>query len=241
MKTTFVMMTFAAIGLAACDAGDQAEVDVDSVEVGGLDGKSDSLFYPTEMGPLQLLTAQTQNLAPRDSGYQVYTFEGKRGWDVTFVQKSAEFRTYFRLYAPSGRRWSRSGIVNADNGAYYSTLDVTLPEDGTYTVLATSYSNMRYYPSARTSGEYTLSADAQIFCGGFAPNTFQCPTYLKCLLHVSNPDAAGTCALPTACYQPGDCQGLRHPECAIGPSGGWHCNADGRDAMGNCGYVCGGW
>src|SRR5689334_22854171 len=109
MKTTIVMMTFAALGLAACDAGDQAEVDVDSVEVGGLDGKADSLFYPSEMGALQLLTPQTQNLVAQTSGYHVYTFEGRANAEVKFVMKSGDFRTYFRLYAPSGRRWSRSG------------------------------------------------------------------------------------------------------------------------------------
>ena len=241
MKTTILMMTFAAFGLAACDAGDQAVDDVDSIEIGGLDNKADSLFYPTEMGELQLLTPSTQNLVPRDSGYQVYTFEGRANADVTFVMKSGQFRTYFRLYAPSGRRWSRSGVLNADNGAYYSTLTVTLPESGTYTVLATSYNNMRYYPYARTTGEYTLSADGHWFCGGLAPAAFPCPSYLKCLVQGAYPDAGGQCALPTACYGVADCQGLIHPECAIGPNGGWHCNAEGRDAIGSCGYVCGGY
>ena len=194
-----VMVAFVSLGLAACDATVDTGDELDSVEVGGLDGKSDSLFYPTEMGELQLLSAQTQSLAPQASGYQVYTFSGRQDAEVKFVEKSAHFRTYLRVYAPSGRRWSRSGVRNADNGAFYSTLDLTLPESGTYVVLATSYDNMHSYPSARTTGEYTLSADGQWFCGGMAPGAFPCPHYLKCLLDGSYPDAGGVCALATAC------------------------------------------
>jgi hypothetical protein len=243
MKTTMVMVAFASLGFAACDATVESGDDLENVQIGGLDDKSDSLFYPTEMGELQLLKAQTQNLAPQTSGYQVYTFWGRQDAEVKFVEKSGQFRTYLRVYAPSGRRWSRSGVRNLDNGAWYSTLDLTLPENGTYVVLATSYDNMHFYPYARTTGEYTLSADGQWFCGGMAPGMFPCPSHLKCLLDGSYPDAGGQCALLTACHAVTDCDGLAHPYCPIGPNGGWQCNADGRDAVagvGSCSYACGG-
>src|SRR4029453_13442828 len=105
--------------------------------------------------------------------------------------------------------------------------------------LATAYDNMRYYPYARISGEYTLSADGQLFCGGLAPAAFPCPSYLKCLFDGAYPDAGGQCVLPTACRVATDCEGLIHPFCMIGPNGGWHCSSESRDGLGSCQYVCG--
>src|SRR5262245_8134774 len=110
---------------AACEV-DSPTDEVDAIDT-GLDtaGKADSLWLPTDAGALQLLYPQTRSLENQTSGYHVYTFEGRAGWQVTMVQKSAAFRTYVRVYAPSGHRVSRSGVQDSDNGAWYSTLHLT--------------------------------------------------------------------------------------------------------------------
>lgn len=66
-----------------------------------------------------------------------YNFEGRRGERLVFDMTSAEFDTYLSLQYPSGGQEDnddRAGGETTD-----SRLVVTLPEDGTYRLMATSY------------------------------------------------------------------------------------------------------
>ncbi|HRO04092.1 MAG TPA: caspase family protein, partial [Terricaulis sp.] len=78
--------------------------------------------------------------------YDLYTFNGRRGQNVTLEVTSNNFDTYLMLIFPSGE-----GVEDDDGvaGTTNSRISGGLPEDGEYTVVVSSY-------SPRTTGNYAL-------------------------------------------------------------------------------------
>tara|TARA_A100001391_G_scaffold1033_3_gene1419 strand:+ start:9848 stop:12433 length:2586 start_codon:yes stop_codon:yes gene_type:complete len=89
-----------------------------------------------------------------------YTFEGQRGQRVTFDMASSEFDTYLSLLMPGGGSEENDDRAGED-GETNSRLTVTLPETGTYTLVATSY-------QSGETGSYTISSTVSAG-GGNAP------------------------------------------------------------------------
>jgi len=78
--------------------------------------------------------------------YDLYTFNGRRGQNVTLEVTSNNFDTYMMLVFPSGE-----GVEDDDGvaGTTNSRISGGLPEDGEYTVVVSSY-------SAGATGNYAL-------------------------------------------------------------------------------------
>jgi hypothetical protein len=100
-----------------------------------------------------------------------FSFSGRRGDRVVFDMASADFDTFLSLYLPDGAietNDDRAGEEGTD-----SRLAITLPQDGTYEIAATSY-------AAAETGSYTLrmglenGADAPVLAdaGGGAGRVF---------------------------------------------------------------------
>lgn len=87
------------------------------------------------------------SVLPSDNSYfDAYTFEGTAGERVTVQMSSEEFNPYLILLSPGG-----DNIAQDDDsaGGTSSQMEVTLPEDGIYTVLANTV-------AAGETGDYTL-------------------------------------------------------------------------------------
>ena len=101
--------------------------------------------------PVQGRLDSNSSVLEDDSSYYTrYTFEGKAGQRLVVSMTSSELDAYLILLSPNG-----DDLGQDDNGAggKNSKLIVTLPEDGTYTVLANTH-------SAREMGRYSLQASA---------------------------------------------------------------------------------
>ena len=96
------------------------------------------------------LTNQSSVLPADNSFFDLYSFEGKAGQQITIEMKSQEIDPYLILLGPNQRE-----IAQDDDGAGSKNARITvrLPADGTYTLLANSY-------QARQSGAYTLELKA---------------------------------------------------------------------------------
>jgi len=70
------------------------------------------------------------------SFFDVYTFEGRRGQQVAIDMVSPEFDTYLILLAPDGSELAQD---DDGSGSTNARIVLTLPLDGTYTVVANSY------------------------------------------------------------------------------------------------------
>lgn len=79
--------------------------------------------------------------------YDAYKFSGSSGQQVTIDLESQDFDPYLILLDPAGRRISENDDVSRTNRN--SRLVVTLPDTGTYTVVANSY-------EAGKNGEYRI-------------------------------------------------------------------------------------
>jgi len=88
-----------------------------------------------------------------------YTFQGRRGQAITVDMQSSEFDSYLIVNAPSGAQQDND---DAAQGSSNARVAWTLPEDGTYTVRATSY-------QARETGAYTLRLSAGAATGPTGP------------------------------------------------------------------------
>ena len=97
-----------------------------------------------------LLTDKSSILPADNSFFDLYSFEGKAGQQITIEMKSQEIDPYLILLGPNQRE-----IAQDDDGAgsKNARITVTLPADGTYTLLANSY-------QAKQSGAYTLELKA---------------------------------------------------------------------------------
>ncbi len=96
------------------------------------------------------LDSNSSVLEDDNSYYTRYTFEGKAGQRLVISMTSSELDAYLILLSPNG-----DDLGQDDNsaGGKNSKLTVTLPENGTYTVLANTH-------SAREMGRYSLQASA---------------------------------------------------------------------------------
>ncbi|MEG3905559.1 trypsin-like peptidase domain-containing protein [Microcoleus sp. B4-C5] len=97
-----------------------------------------------------LLTDKSSVLPTDNSFFDLYSFEGKAGQQITIEMKSQEIDPYLILLGPNQRE-----IAQDDDGAGNKNARITvrLPADGTYTLVANSY-------QARQSGAYTLQLKA---------------------------------------------------------------------------------
>ena len=98
----------------------------------------------------QSLLQQEGNLAPMED---TYTFDGEAGQTMTIELESADFDTVLQLKGPNGNLLSS----NDDYGVTLnSTIVIELPETGTYSAIATSYSGLggSYQIEVRPTSEY---------------------------------------------------------------------------------------
>jgi hypothetical protein len=120
--------------LAGGEAAERLALDEDPVEVKGkLDEESSVL--------------------PSDNSYfNAYTFEGDAGQRVIIEMGSEEFSSYLILLSPDGDNVAQAGAEtnNASATSRDSRIEVTLPTDGIYTILANTY-------QTGETGEYTLA------------------------------------------------------------------------------------
>lgn len=92
------------------------------------------------------LTRDSAILPADDSYYDAYSFQGRRGQQIVVEMNSANLDAYLILLSPQGRDLAQD---DDGGGAANAQLVFTLPEDGTYTVLANSY-------ASRQTGSYDL-------------------------------------------------------------------------------------
>ena len=98
------------------------------------------------------------NVLPVDSSYfDVYSFEGQAGQQISIDMLSDEFNTYLILLNPSGRSLEQD---NDSGGNGNARVTVQLPDNGTYLVLANSY-------QAGETGDYRLRI-TEVDTGGSA-------------------------------------------------------------------------
>ncbi len=96
------------------------------------------------------LTAENRSDNPLDNTYSnVYVFEGKRGQQVTIEMKSQEFDPYLIVRDADGNQIAFNDDISPDD--FNAKISVTLPKDGTYTVIARS-------KEAGETGAYSLRA-----------------------------------------------------------------------------------
>ena len=98
----------------------------------------------------QSLLQQQGNLAPMED---TYTFDGEEGQAMTIELESADFDTVLQLKGPDGNLIA----TNDDYGVTLnSTIVIELPETGTYSAIATSYSGLggSYQIEVRPTTEY---------------------------------------------------------------------------------------
>ncbi len=69
--------------------------------------------------------------------YDIYTFEGRANQSVTIRLESGDFDAYLILLDPDDRKIAENDDASRDDPN--STLSVTLPKDGRYTVVVNSY------------------------------------------------------------------------------------------------------
>lgn len=69
--------------------------------------------------------------------YDVYTFEGETGQSVTVNLSSSEFDTYLLVIDPAGQLLDQNDDAAQDD--MNSSVTVTLPSDGTYTVVSNGF------------------------------------------------------------------------------------------------------
>jgi S1-C subfamily serine protease len=111
--------------------------------------RSQTGFILQEQG---VLDSSAQVLQSDGSLYREHTFQGRQGQQVTVSMQSNEFDTYLILLDPSGELVDQNDdICNSQSQqCTNSQITVTLPSNGTYTVIANAYDS-----SGR--GRYTLS------------------------------------------------------------------------------------
>lgn len=86
---------------------------------------------------------------PQDgSFYDEHTFEGRAGQPVAIDLESSDFDTFLILFDPQGQVVGQHDDISQDN--LNSTLNVTLPADGTYTVVANGF-------DSNSKGQYRLT------------------------------------------------------------------------------------
>ncbi len=93
----------------------------------------------------------SSNLLPDNSYFDAYTFEGRAGQRISITMDSDQLNSYLLLYGPNQEDLGQDD----DSGdGHNARLDVTLPVNGSYLLLANSY-------SASEQGQYKLSINTQ--------------------------------------------------------------------------------
>ncbi|HEY9645912.1 MAG TPA: PPC domain-containing protein [Chroococcidiopsis sp.] len=88
-----------------------------------------------------------QVLSSDNSLYDEYSFDGQEGQTVTITLSSDDFDPYLVLISPEGEVLAQNDDVSPDN--FSSEISLTLPADGTYTVIANGY-------DSSSQGNYVL-------------------------------------------------------------------------------------
>jgi len=94
----------------------------------------------------------------------LYTFDGQAGVPVDIELQSAQFDAYLMLVSPSGQQWENDDA----NGTINSQILMSLPETGTYRIVATSY-------RSGESGSYLLKLRTGAGQGSLPPAGFPQP------------------------------------------------------------------
>ncbi len=104
------------------------------------------ITIPTEVqGELKQGTSAV--LRSDGSLYDAYTFDGKQGQTITIRMESSQFDTYLGLLDPEGKIIGEND--DAQQGSNNSAIQLTLPADGKYTIIANGYDRS-------SQGAYTL-------------------------------------------------------------------------------------
>ncbi|NJO41469.1 MAG: trypsin-like serine protease [Cyanobacteria bacterium CRU_2_1] len=91
---------------------------------------------PTEV---EGMLSDESNVLPSDQSYfDAYTFEGTAGQQVVIQMSSSEFNPYLILLSPGGDNLAQD---DDSAGGTSSRIEITLPMDGIYTVLANTLSS----------------------------------------------------------------------------------------------------
>lgn len=100
----------------------------------------------------QSLLQQQGTLAPMED---TYTFDGETGQTMTIELQSEDFDTILQLKGPSGEVLTSNDDFG---GTLNSTIVVELPEDGTYSAIASSFSGAggNYEIEVRPASEYEV-------------------------------------------------------------------------------------
>ena len=93
------------------------------------------------------LDSNSQTFEDDKSYYNVHTFEGRAGEQITIDLTSSEFNSYLILLDPEGKKIAEDDNAGSGNNA---RIIVTLPTSGTYTIIANAY-------KAGETGNYTLT------------------------------------------------------------------------------------
>ncbi len=108
------------------------------------------------------LTAESNVLAEDNSFYDLYSFAGRRGQQVNIEMSSREVNSYLILLNPDGTVLAQNSGANTNRTA---RINVTLPRDGTYSILANT-------ANAREMGTYSL----RVATGGPSPRPRNSPS-----------------------------------------------------------------
>jgi hypothetical protein len=123
---------------------------------------------PEPSDPIVILEKQ-DTLAPGDAVLQIdqtlydeYTFEGEAGQQVEITLESTDFDPYLILVDPNQTIIAENDDVVT--GSQNSQITITLPQNGTYTVIANAYQE-------GGQGEYTLMVTSSLRASLASPNT----------------------------------------------------------------------
>ena len=100
--------------------------------------------------PIQGSLRREDNVLPVDNSFfDIYTFEGRSGQEVTIEMNSNQIDSYLILLDPTGKELAQDDDGGENRNA---KIQATLPENGTYTILANSAREQEF-------GNYRLSAN----------------------------------------------------------------------------------
>lgn len=117
--------------------------------------------------PIERNLSQDANVLSVDNSFfDIYTFEGKAGQEVILEMSSNEIDSYLILLDPQGKELAQDDDSGQNRDA---KIRVTLPENGTYTLLANSAQGQefgRYRLSANTIGnQWILRVEGELSPG----------------------------------------------------------------------------
>ncbi len=102
---------------------------------------------PLSLGQTVRGTLDRTTRLPSGEPAEVYVFTGRTGQRAQFELRSNEFDTYLMVLGPTGRHWENDDTAGTTNSA----IDLQLPVDGSYRVIASAY-------RAGMSGSFELKA-----------------------------------------------------------------------------------